>query len=83
MFFGRREEDAQRLHDAALACLAEGDTAGARRIAASLRGMQWSGAFELEALAFRAEGALESAIATLRRHGYTFVTLADAARRLG
>jgi tetratricopeptide (TPR) repeat protein len=65
MFFGRREEDAQRLHDAALACLAEGDTAGARRIAASLRGMQWSGAFELEALAFRAEGALESAIAVL------------------
>lgn len=29
------------------------------------------------------EAALESAIATLRRHGYTFVTLADAARRLG
>lgn len=65
MFFGNRQDEAQRLHDEALAHLDRGELDEARRIAAELRGMQWSGAFEILALAARAEGDLEGAARAL------------------
>lgn len=65
MFFGTREDEAQRLHGEALAHLDRGELDEARRIAAELRGMRWSGAFEIDALAARAEGDLEGAVGAL------------------
>lgn len=65
MFFGTREDEAQRLHDEALAHLDRGELAEARRIAGELRGMRWSGAFEILALAARAEGDLDEAVRAL------------------
>ncbi|WP_157069607.1 tetratricopeptide repeat protein [Sandaracinus amylolyticus] len=65
MFFGTREDEAQRLHEEALARIDGRDLAGAREIARQLRGMRWSGAFEIEALAARAEGDLEGAVRVL------------------
>lgn len=75
MFFGSREDEAQRLHDEALARIDEGDLARARAIAAELRAMRWSGAFEIEALAARAEGDLDAAVRVLEQG----VALAPAA----
>lgn len=65
MFFGSAEDEARALHEEALAALDRGELAAARALAETLRAMRWSGAFEVLALAARAEGDLESAIAAL------------------
>jgi tetratricopeptide (TPR) repeat protein len=65
VFFGSREDDAKTLHDEALAAIDRGEHAAARAIAARLRDMRWSGAFEIEALAARREGDLETALRAL------------------
>lgn len=65
MFYGGLEEEAQRLHEEALAHIRDGELAYARRIATELEQMRWSGAFEVLALAAHAEGDLEGATRVL------------------
>ncbi|UJR78210.1 tetratricopeptide repeat protein [Sandaracinus amylolyticus] len=65
MFFGTSEDEARRLHEEALARIDARDLSGAREIARQLRAMRWSGAFEIEALAARAEGDPEGAVRVL------------------
>ncbi len=65
MWIRPKEEDVRARHEEALACLENGDLGGARRIAEELRGIGWSGAFEILALAARAEKDLPAAVRVL------------------
>lgn len=65
MWIRPKEEDVRARHDEALALLEQGDLEGARRIAQELRAIGWAGAFEVLALALRAERDLGGAIAVL------------------
>jgi tetratricopeptide (TPR) repeat protein len=65
MWITPKEDEVRARHDEALALLENGDLNGARRIAEELRALRWSGAFEVLALAARAEKDLEGAVRVL------------------
>jgi tetratricopeptide (TPR) repeat protein len=65
MWIRSREDTVRAMHDEALARLDGGDLAGAKQLAGELRALGWSGAFEVLALALRAEKDLAGAVAAL------------------
>ena len=65
MWIRSREQEVRARHDEALALLDAGDLDGAKRIAHELRALGWSGAFEVLALAMRAERDLAGAVQIL------------------
>ncbi len=65
MWLRSKEDEVRARHDEALAMLESGDLSGARRHAEELRALGWSGAFEVLALAARAENDLEGAVRVL------------------
>jgi tetratricopeptide (TPR) repeat protein len=65
MWLRSKEDSVHAMHDEALSLLDAGDLAGAKRVASELRAMGWSGAFEVLALALRAEKDLAGAVRAL------------------
>lgn len=61
----QEEDEVRALHEEALARIEGRDLEGARALAEQLKALRWSGAFEVLALAARAEGDLEGAVRVL------------------
>src|SRR5690349_2822394 len=65
MWFGSREDEVRRLEGEAYDALERGEWDAAEAIAAKLLAMQWSGGFEIAALAAQGRGDLARAASVL------------------